>query len=197
MDNVVTLYHGGSVEEDEFGNVRFVGMQRVPLMSNDRPMFSELGGSARDVLHCNSNEDGISIEGVLHYGKTGRIFRRLVPIASEAQWDKYVRTVLKTEFQCLDLVVRKLSNDPTPHGYSPPNGHSPPHGLSLEPDNLAPFDPLLPNREVDVEDVVVVPDAQSAPNEVGVCPDVHAECQSDDGVAAPQEIHLTQNHPSN
>jgi hypothetical protein len=63
MDNVVTLYHGGSVEEDEFGNVRFVGMQRVPLMCDDRPMFSELGGSARDVLHCNSNEDGISIEG--------------------------------------------------------------------------------------------------------------------------------------
>jgi hypothetical protein len=99
----------------------------------------------------------------------------LVPIASEAQWDKYVKTVLKNEFQCLDLVVRKLSNDPTPHGYSPPNGHSPPRGLSPEPENLAPFDPLLPNHEEDVEDVVVVPDAQSTPNEVGVCPDVCAE----------------------
>ena len=111
MDNVVTLYHGESVEEDEFGNVSFVGMQRVPLMFDDRPLFSELFGSARDELHCNSNEDGISVEGVLHYGKSGRIFRRLVPIASEAQWDKYVKTVMKNEFQCLDLVVRKLSND--------------------------------------------------------------------------------------
>ena len=81
--------------------------------------------------------------------------------------------------------MRKLSNDPTPYGYSPPCG------FSLEPKNLAPSDPPLPNREVDVEDVVLVPDAQSALNEVGVCPDVCAECRSDDGVAAPQEIPLT------
>ena len=78
--------------------------------------FFELFSSARDELHCNSNEDGISVEGVLHYGKSGHIFRQLVPIASEAQWDKYVKTVMKNEFQCLDLVVRKLSNDHTPHG---------------------------------------------------------------------------------
>jgi len=163
MDNVVTLYHGGSVEEDEFGNVSFVGMQRVPLMFDDRPLFSELFGSAHDELHCNSNEDVILVEGVLHYGKSSHIFRQLVPIASEAQWDKYVKTVMKNEFQCLDLVVRKLSNYPTPHGYSPPNGHSLPHGFSPEPRNPAPFDPPLPNREVDVEDVVLVLDAQSAP----------------------------------
>ena len=69
---------------------------------------------------------------------------------------------MKNEFQCLDLVVRKLSNDPIPHGYSPPNVHSPLHGLSPTPENLAPSEPLLPNREVDVEDALVVPDAQSA-----------------------------------
>ena len=63
MDNVATLYHGGSVEEDEFGNISFVGMQRVSLMFDDRPLFSEFFGSARDELNCNSNEDGISIEG--------------------------------------------------------------------------------------------------------------------------------------
>ena len=116
--------------------------------------------------------------------------RQLVPIASEVQWDKYVKTVMKNEFKCLDLVVRKLSNDPTPHGYSPP------HGLSPAPENPAPSEPLLPNREVDVEDAVVVPDAQSTPNEVGVCPSVRAECGTDDVVGAPQEIPLTQNHPS-
>jgi len=53
MDNVATLYHRGSVEEDEFGNISFVGMQRVSLMFDDRPLFSELFGSARDELHCN------------------------------------------------------------------------------------------------------------------------------------------------
>ena len=111
--------------------------------------------------------------------------RQLIPIVSEAQWDKYVKTIMKNEFQCLDLVVWKLSNDLTPHGYSPP------HGLSPAPENPAPSEPLLPNREVDVEDVVVVPDAQSTPNEVSACPGVRAECGPDDVVGAPQEIPLT------
>ena len=69
---------------------------------------------------------------------------------------------------------------------APPNGHSPPRGFSPEPENLAPSEPPLPNREVDVEDVVVVSDAQSAPNEVGVCPGVRAECDTNDVVGAPQ-----------
>jgi len=57
-------------------------------------------------------------------------------------------------------------------------------------------EPLLANRKVDGEDVVVVPDAQSGPNEVGVCPSVRASCSRDDGFATPQEIPLTQNHPN-
>ena len=76
-------------------------------------------------------------------------------------------------------------------GIHPPNGHSPPRGFSPEPENPAPSDPPLPNREIDVEDVVLVPDAQSIPNEVGVCPDVRAEYRFNDGVATPQEIPLT------
>ena len=160
-------------------------------MFDDRPLFSELVGSACDELQC--NEDDISVDGVLHYGKSGRIFRRLVPIASEGQWDKYVKTVMKNEFQCLDLVIRKFSNNPNPHGYPPLNSHAPPNRLSPTPVNPPIYEPLLPNREVDVEDVVVVPDAQSAPNEVGVCPQVRG---SDDGFVAPHEIPLTQNHPS-
>jgi hypothetical protein len=54
MDNVVTLYHGGSVEEDQFGNVNFVGMQRVLVIFDDRSLFSKLMGSAHDELKCNS-----------------------------------------------------------------------------------------------------------------------------------------------
>jgi hypothetical protein len=84
MDNIVNLFYGGSVEEDEFWNVSFVGMLRVPLMFDDQPLFYEVLSSARDELKCNANEDDISVEGVLHYGKSGHIFRRLVPIASEA-----------------------------------------------------------------------------------------------------------------
>ena len=98
---------------------------------------------------------------------------------------------MKSEFQCLDLVVQKLSNDPTPHGYSPPNGHSPSRGFSSEPENPAPSDPPLPNREVDVEDVVLMPRMRLEYVLI-----VRAECQSDDGVTVSQEIPLTQNHLS-
>lgn len=34
-----------------------------------------------------------------------------------------------------------------------------PHVYSLGPDNLGPYDPTLPNNEVDVEDVFVVPES--------------------------------------
>lgn len=190
MDNVVTIYHGGSVNKDEFGFVSFVGMHTVTVIFDDRPLFSELSGRARDELHCNSNEDAISIKGVLHYGKPGQCFRRLIPIASEDVWEKYVKTVMKTEFQCLDLVVRKLSIDHIPHAYSPPREFSPEQG------NPVPCDPPLPNHEVDVKDVVEVPDTQSATNGVGICPDVGAKCQTENVVMTPHGIPLIQNHPS-
>jgi hypothetical protein len=71
MDNLVTLYHGGSVEEDVFWNVTFDGMHRVFLIFNDRLLFREVFGRACDGLQCNSNEDAISVEGVVHFGKSG------------------------------------------------------------------------------------------------------------------------------
>ena len=70
MDNIVTVYHGGRIDEDEFGNVSFVGMQKVPQLFDDRPLFSELLRRAREELCCNSNEDAISVDGVVHYGKS-------------------------------------------------------------------------------------------------------------------------------
>jgi len=65
--------------------------------------------------------------------------------------------------------VRKLSKEPAPLVDSPPNCQLPLGGFSPEPDNPAPSAPPLPSHEVGVEDVVVVPDAQSGPNEVGTC----------------------------
>ena len=155
------------MEKDQFGNVDFVGMETVPLMFDERPLFSELMGSARDELKCNSNEEEILVEGVIHHGGSGTIFRRLVPIVSEVQWDKYVKTVMKSEFKCLDLVVRNLSKEPGPLVDSPLNWQPPIGGFSPEPDNPAPSASLIPIQDVGVEDVVVVSDAQSGPNEAG------------------------------
>jgi len=73
------------MEEDQFENVCFVGIQMVPLMFDDRLLFSELMGTARDKLKCNSIEDDILIEGVLHHRWSRTIFRRSVSIVSEVQ----------------------------------------------------------------------------------------------------------------
>jgi hypothetical protein len=71
MDNLVTLYHGASVENDVFGNVTFDdGMHGVSLIFNDRLLFSEVFGRARDELQCISSEDAISVQRVIHFGKS-------------------------------------------------------------------------------------------------------------------------------
>ena len=49
----MTVYHGGSVEEDDFGNIRFVGMQRAPMLFVGRLLFAEAVARARDQIHCN------------------------------------------------------------------------------------------------------------------------------------------------
>ena len=42
MDNLLSIYHGGTVERDRYGYVEFVDMQSVPVLFNDRPSFSEM-----------------------------------------------------------------------------------------------------------------------------------------------------------
>ena len=86
MENVVTLYHGGSVKLDRYSNVDFIGIQMVPLIFNSWPMFSELTASVREELGWNSYDEAVPIEGVLQYGKMGQVYcRRLLKIASEVQ----------------------------------------------------------------------------------------------------------------
>ena len=63
MDNIVTVYHGGIVETDQFSNVTFVGMDSVSLMFDSRPLLSELIARAREELEWNSTDDGISVVG--------------------------------------------------------------------------------------------------------------------------------------
>jgi hypothetical protein len=63
MDNLITLYYGGSVKEDVFGNITFDGTHRVSLIFNNRPLFSEVFARARDELQCNSNENAIFVKG--------------------------------------------------------------------------------------------------------------------------------------
>ena len=76
MDSLVTIYHGGTVESNRYGYVEFVDMQSVPVLFNDRSSFREMVARAREELHClGDDDDGITIEGVLHLGSPSNILR--------------------------------------------------------------------------------------------------------------------------
>ena len=67
------------METDQFLNVTFVvGMDSVSLMFDSRPLFSELIARDCEELEWNSTDDDITVVGVLHYGKSGRVFSRQV-----------------------------------------------------------------------------------------------------------------------
>jgi hypothetical protein len=168
MDNLVSIYHGDNVERDRYGYVEFVDMQSVPVLFNEKTSFSELAARAHEEVHCHG-DDGIIVEGVLHIGSPPNMLRKMIQIGCADQWENYVRSVMKSQFQSLDVVVHRVLVNPIPLGLSPPLGEQ------------AYLDPPVPERDVDAEVARTVPDAQSAPNDVA---------------NPPQEIPLTQNHPS-
>jgi len=47
MDNLVSIYHGGTIERDRYGYVEFVGMQSVPVLFDEKSSFSELVARSR------------------------------------------------------------------------------------------------------------------------------------------------------
>ena len=154
---------------------------------------------ARDLIHCTTNDGEVKVEGVLHYGKSGLTYHmRLLPIACQDDLENYINGVTKNEIPLIDLLVRKLSTDSSPHMHSPPgnNWHSPPRELSPEQEFPAPPDPPIANHSGNVQDSVVVPDAESDPNLDGISHDPATQCHNHDVVTVAQEIPLSQNHPS-
>ena len=97
------------MERDRYGYVEFVEIQSVPVLFNEKPSFSELVARARDELHYHGadDDDGIAVEGVLHLGSPPNILRRMIPIGCADQWENYVRSAMKRQLQCLDVVVRR------------------------------------------------------------------------------------------
>jgi hypothetical protein len=173
MDNLVTIYHGGTVEVDRYGYVELVDMHVVPMVFDERPSFAEMVARAREELHCHGGDDGIAVEGLLNLGSPSDIRRRIIPIVCEDQWEKHVKMAMKSQLQAVDVVVRRVVVDATPRGFSLGAGEE------------ARFEPPARELDVEVEVMPTVPDANSCPNDVPI------------PVAdPPQEIPLTQNHPS-
>jgi hypothetical protein len=174
MDNLVTIYHGGTVENDRYGYVEFVDMQSVSVLFNDRPSFSEMVARAQEELHC-LGDDVIAVDGVLHLGSPPNVSRRMISIGCVDQWENYVRSAMKSQLQCLDVVVRRVLVDPIPHGFTPAMDHQ----AHIDPPVLEPY--------LHMQIAPMVPDAQSPPNVV-----VGDGCQTHVSVAdPPYEIPLT------
>ena len=144
------------MERDRYGYIEFVEMQSMPVLFNEKPSFSELVARAREELHCHGadDDDVITVEGVLHLGSPPNILRKMIPIGCADQWENYVRSAMKCQFQSFDVVVRRVLVDPIPHGFFPPMGQQ------------AYFDPPVLEPDIDVEVAPTVPDAQSTPNEL-------------------------------
>jgi hypothetical protein len=66
MDNLVSIYHEGTVEKDRYGYVEFVDMQSILMLFNEKPSFSELVARAWEELHYRGDDDndGIAVDGV-------------------------------------------------------------------------------------------------------------------------------------
>jgi hypothetical protein len=134
MDNFLNLYHGGNVEEDPYGNAKFIDMRHVPVLFVGSLSLSDVSTKAKQKLGYHEDDD-IAVDGVLNIGHPPNVIKRVIPIDSQLDWENYVTSAMKTQMQLMEVVVRRVVVDRPPEDY---------------------------DRVVD--DVPTVPDAQSGPN---------------------------------
>jgi hypothetical protein len=160
------------VETYVYGNASFYGMKNVTMMFDERPSFAQIFARACEEISCNINDPRISIQGLLSHITSETVVRRLISISSEDDWVRYVRIVKTIVPPCLDVVVRKLS---VSHCDAP-------FGLSPQMPNASRIEAPLPELP---EEVVVVPDAQSGPNEYEIYRPLHGVCGASNPVVPP------------
>jgi hypothetical protein len=146
-------------------------MKKVTVMFDERPSFGQIFARACEEIHSNLNDPSISIDGLLSHVASWTIFQRLISIGSGDDWVKYDKIVMTIVPPCLDVVVRKLSF----------NHCEAPVGLSPQMPNAYPCEAHLPDRP---EEVVVMADAQSAPNKVEISRPVRGVCGASNPVVA-------------
>ena len=161
---------------DAYGNVSFDGMKIMTMLFDERPSFDKIFARACEEISCNINDPRISIQGLLSHITYGTVVRRLISIASEDDWARYVRFVKTMLPPCLDVVVQKLSvsHRDAPVGLSPQM----PNAYRIE----APLVELP-------EEVVVVPDAQSGLHEYEISRPLLGICGASNLVVPPRRSH--------
>lgn len=161
---------------DAYGNVTFDGMKIVTMLFVERPTFDQLLARACEEISCDINDPRISIQGLLSHITYGTVVRRLISIASEDDWVRYVRIVKTMLPPCLDVVVQPLS---VTHRDA---------SVGLTPQIPNPSRIEAPLVELP-EEVVVVPDAQSGPHEYGISRPLPGVCGASNPVVPPKRSH--------
>jgi hypothetical protein len=116
MDNFLSLYHGGNVEEDPYGNAKFIDMRHVPALFVGRPFLSDVFTKAKQKLGYHEDDD-IAVDEVFNIGHAPNVIRRVIPIDSQLDWENYVTSAMKTQLQLMEVVVRRVVVDRPPEDY--------------------------------------------------------------------------------
>ena len=122
------------MEQDPYGNAKFIDMRHVPVLFDGRPSLSDLFTKAKQKLGYHEDDD-IAVDRVLNIGHPPNVIRRVIPIDCQLDWDNYITSAMKTHLQLMEVVVRPVVVDRPPEDF---------------------------DRAID--DVPTVPDAQSGPN---------------------------------
>jgi hypothetical protein len=107
MDNFLGIYLRVIVEQDRYGNAEFIDIQRVAVIFDDKPSFSEVVAKAKEKISWHEADD-IVVDGVLNVGPPTNVQRLIVPIECQRGWDNYVKSAMKTQKQVMEVVVRRL-----------------------------------------------------------------------------------------
>ena len=161
---------------DAYGNVTYDGMKIVAMLFDERPSFDKIFARACEEISCDINDPRISIQGLLSHITSVIVVRRLISIASEDDWVRYVRIVKTMLPPCLDVVVQKLSVSHRDALF----------GLTPQMPNASRIEAPLVELP---EEVVVAPDAQSGPHEYGISRPLPGVCGASNPMVPPKRSH--------
>jgi hypothetical protein len=98
------------MEEDPYGNAKFIDIRHVPVLFVSRPSLSEVFTKAKQKLGYHKDDD-IAVDRVLNIGHPPNAIRRVIPIDSQPEWENYVTSVVKIQLQVMEVVVRRAVVD--------------------------------------------------------------------------------------
>jgi hypothetical protein len=82
---ILSIYYGGNVEDDPYGNAKFFDMWHVHVLFVGRPYLSDVFTKAKQKLGYHK-DDNIADAGVLNISHPPNVIRHVIPIDSQLEW---------------------------------------------------------------------------------------------------------------